>query len=168
MTGDVPWSEWVRLDQVGSGLARTLTADQHARGRVAAALDLAALDRLEAAVQLVPAGRGWRLTGTIGAEAVQTCGVTLEPLPATIDADFHVDLIDEADASPRAAEVELDALDGPDVVQDGRVDLASYVVEHLALALDPWPRKPGAVFEPPAVETEPSPFAVLQQLKPKT
>jgi hypothetical protein len=39
------------------------------------------------------------------------------------------------------------------------------VVEHLALEIDPFPRKPGAEFDyqPPAQEE--SPFAVLKNLK---
>jgi hypothetical protein len=43
--------------------------------------------------------------------------------------------------------------------------VAHYIVEHLALAIDPFPRKPGAEFEftPPAEEE--SPFAVLKKLK---
>jgi hypothetical protein len=40
------------------------------------------------------------------------------------------------------------------------------LVEHLALDLDPFPRKPGAVFEPPPPEGPESPFAVLRVLKP--
>jgi hypothetical protein len=49
-----------------------------------------------------------------------------------------------------------------------RIDPAAYVVEHLALALDPFPRKPGAVFQPPEATPEASLFAVLLELKPRT
>jgi hypothetical protein len=45
------------------------------------------------------------------------------------------------------------------------VDLAAYVVEHLALEIDPFPRSPGAEFEPPAALPESSPFDVLRALK---
>jgi len=44
------------------------------------------------------------------------------------------------------------------------LDLAAYVVEALALALDPFPRKPGAVFVSPAPVGETSPFAALARL----
>ena len=43
--------------------------------------------------------------------------------------------------------------------------LAAYVVEDLALAIDPFPRKPGVEFEAPDAPGEPSPFAVLAKLK---
>jgi len=50
------------------------------------------------------------------------------------------------------------------VLEGDVVDLAAYVVEHLALEIDPFPRKPGAVFTPPEPEEPPSPFAVLKGL----
>jgi hypothetical protein len=39
------------------------------------------------------------------------------------------------------------------------------VIELLALALDPFPRRPDAVFEAPATDAAPSPFSVLAALK---
>ncbi len=60
-----------------------------------------------------------------------------------------------------------DGEDPADVLEGDQIDLAAYVVEHLALEIDPYPRKPDAVFEPPAAEPETSPFAVLLQLKPR-
>ena len=72
----------------------------------------------------------------------------------------------QADRAPQAdKDIEIENPEGPDEIEDGAVDLAAYVVEHLFLALDPYPRKPGAVFEPPAAEAEPSPFDVLKSLK---
>jgi hypothetical protein len=51
------------------------------------------------------------------------------------------------------------------VLDSDAIDLAEYVVEHLALEIDPFPRKPGATFDyaPPAEET--SPFAALKKLQ---
>ena len=169
MTESAVWSERVRLDQIGQGLDRRLTPSEAERARIAEALDLASLDRLEADVELKPSGIGWRLTGRLVADVVQTCGVTLEPLPSQIEADFSVDLAEASSVEPQPREFEADpeAPDGPDVIEDGGVDLAAYVVEHLALEIDPWPRKPGARFEAPEGPVEPSPFDVLRELKPK-
>lgn len=168
MNDDLPWSERVRLDQIGDGVHRELVADEAARKRIARALDLESLERLEARVDLKPAVIGWRLTGALDASVVQACVVTLEPLPAEVSTRFSVDLIEalDAPASDAASEVEIENPDGPDEITDSGVDLAAYVVEHLFLALDPYPRKPGAVFEAPATEAEPSPFDVLKTLKP--
>jgi uncharacterized metal-binding protein YceD (DUF177 family) len=168
----VPWSVPVRLAEIGRGLTRRLEADAPTRARIARALDLQSLDRLEAEVKLSPAAQGFEAKGAIRADLAQTCGVTLEPLPAEIDTEFAVRFAEpeEPKASETAREVVvgLDEEDPPDVVENGVVDLGAYVVEHLALELDPFPRKPDAVFEPPPTEAEPSPFAVLAELKPGT
>jgi hypothetical protein len=50
-------------------------------------------------------------------------------------------------------------------VAGGGVDLAAVLTEQLALALDPFPRKPGARFEAPGTAGELSPFAALARLK---
>ncbi len=166
MSRPLPWSDPVRLNAIGPGIERRLEADTATRGRVAKALDLAELGRLEAELALRPAMIGWRLTGRVRAEAVQTCGLTLEPLPVSVNTPFEVALVEPDHApAPSEAEVEIGLDDdSPDVVE-GAVDLAAYVVEQLALNLDPFPRKPGAVFEPPEGPPETSPFAVLNRLK---
>lgn len=161
------WTDRVRLDQIGQGVKRHLVADDATRARIAGALDLAELSRLEADVDLVPSGGGWRLKGRVLADLVQTCGITLEPLPSRIDSTFQVDLREATDLERNQTEFDIDpdGPDGPDLIEDGGVDLATYVVEQLALAIDPWPRKPGAVFEAPEGPPEPSPFDVLKSLK---
>ena len=169
MNREPEWSERIRLDQIGQGLQRQLTADREVRARLAEALGLADLKDLSADIEIKPAGAGWRLKGTLVADLVQTCGITLEPLPSRVESRFSVDLIEASTFEPDEDDFDADpeAPDGPDVVEDGGVDLAAYVAEHLALAIDPWPRKPGAVFEAPEGPVEPSPFDVLRELKPR-
>lgn len=164
-----PLSEPVRLNQVGLGVERVLTPDDAARLRIAQMLDMVELSSFEAVLSLKPSSTGWTLGGRVKAQVVQACGLTLEPLPSAIDEAFEIALV-EADArSEDDAEIEISLEDdGPDLVEDGVVDLGVYAVEQLALALDPFPRKPGAVFEPPAQPAEASPFAVLKTLKPAT
>lgn len=170
MSDDLDWSDRIRLDQIGAGITRHLEADAAARARIARALDLAELLSLTADLTLQPAGAGWRLKGVIHADVVQTCGVTLEPLSSKVASDLSIDLIEGHEDVDLDVTVDADpdGPDGPDVVTDGGVDLAGYVVEHLALALDPWPRKPGAEFVAPDGPEEPSPFAVLKDLKPRS
>ena len=169
MIEDPPWSERLRLDQIGAGVTRHLLADEGVRARVVEVLDLASLDRLEAELSVKPAGAGWRLDGRVVSDLAQVCGVTLEPLPVHVDERFSVDLVEatEENPVPRVIEADPEAPEGPDWIEDGVIDLGAYALEHLALALDPYPRKPGAEFEPPQTEAEPSPFAVLAQLKAK-
>ena len=161
---DLPFSEPVRLHQIGAGVTRTLTPDAAARARIARALDLTSLDAFEADVNLVPSAAGWTLTGRVRATLAQTCGITLEPLPLEIDDGFSVQLAEPVDEESDEIVITLED-ESPDMVEDGQIDLGQYVVEQLALHLDPFPRKPGAEFVQPPEPAEISPFAVLKQLK---
>ena len=162
---DLPFSEPVRLHQIGAGVRRTLEPDAAARARIAKALDLASLDAFTAEMELLPAPGGWRLSGRVRARLAQTCGITLEPLPAEIDAPFAVSLAEAVEEEPDEIVITLDD-ESPDPIEGGQVDLGQYAVEQLALRLDPFPRKPGAEFVQPPEPTEISPFAVLKQLRP--
>jgi uncharacterized metal-binding protein YceD (DUF177 family) len=164
-TPQLPYSEPVRLHQIGAGVKRTLTPDAAALKRIAKALDLASLDLFEADVDLTPSAAGWTLTGRIRADLAQTCGITLEPLPLRIDDRFTVQLAEPVDEESDEIVITLED-ESPDVVEDGQIDLGQYVVEQLALHLDPFPRKPGAEFVQPPEPAEISPFAVLKQLRP--
>jgi hypothetical protein len=64
--------------------------------------------------------------------------------------------------------VDVDA-DAPDPLVGGTIDLGAAVSEFLTLGLDPYPRKPGAVFEEPhRPDPEDNPFAALRRIEPKT
>ena len=170
MTEGPPWSEVIRLQEVGrSPLRRRLVADEAVRARVAQALALDALGKLEAEVSVSPWLDGAEVEGRWSADYQQTCGVTLEPFDTHGEGEFTVRVVPQGsrNAPEEAEELSIDpeAEDPPDVLEDDRIDLAAYVVEHLALEVDPFPRKPGAVFEPPAPEEPPSPFAVLRRLQ---
>lgn len=165
MTRPNPISEIVRLNEIGTGLARRIKPDGEARMRVARALDLASLDAFVAEVRVEPNRAGWHLSGRVQAQVVQTCGITLEPLPVTIDERFGIDLVEATEPEPdEEVEVNLDD-DAPDVIADARIDLGQYAFEQLALHLDPFPRKPGAVFVQPEEPAEISPFAALKTLR---
>jgi uncharacterized metal-binding protein YceD (DUF177 family) len=173
---DSPWPVTIRLGEVArhataKPLSRRLEADEAARRRIAKTLDLVRLDRLEADLDLSGWFDGARIDGRWRAEIVQTCGVTLEDFPTSLSGEFTVRVVPEgsAHAAPDLHEVEIDleAEEPPDVVESDEIDLGGYVVEHLALEIDPFPRKPGAVFEPPAEPPEASPFAALLKLKDK-
>ena len=104
------------------------------------------------------------------ADAVQTCGLTLEPLPVHVDRKYSVQMVEATEREDADDEGEIDLElddDSPDQIEGGSLDLGQYVVEQLALSLDPFPRKPGAVFEQPKEPGEISPFAVLKSLHSK-
>ncbi|ADL01206.1 YceD family protein [Brevundimonas subvibrioides] len=162
----LPFSEVVRINEIGAGLNRHLVPDDAARARIVKALDLATLSSLEADVSLLPSRAGWTLSGRVTAAAEQVCGITLEPLPVQIDERFSIDLVEASAREPDEVEVEVSLDDdAPDVIEDGRIDLGQYAVEQFSLALDPFPRKPGAEFVQPEEPAEISPFAVLKAFK---
>ena len=162
----LPFSEVVRVNELGAGLERHLVPDADAMKRIVKALDLASLSAFEADLKITPAHVGWTLSGRITATLEQVCGITLEPLPVQVDERFSVDLVEAAE--PEADEIEIGIDDeSPDVIEDGRIDLGQYAVEQLALQLDPFPRKPGAEFVQPEEPAEISPFAVLKAFKPR-
>ncbi len=164
----LPYSDPVRLHQIGAGLSRRLEPDAEARQRIARALNLKSLDSFEVDLEVTATVSGWRLTGRVVADAVQSCVLTLEPLPVHIDERFEINLVEALDTPPSdEGEIDLELDDNsPDVVENGQIDLGQYAVEQLALHLDPYPRKEGAVFEQPPEPGEISPFGVLRTLKP--
>jgi hypothetical protein len=178
------------VDVPEEGLELFVTADEKERAALAEADGLLALHRLEAKLKVIREGRGGlRVTGELAADLRQTCVVTLEEFDARLVEPVDVSFAPEpSPAAPALAErmsrrrretapeepkeprgsrhiCDLDE-DAPDPLVDGRIDLGAIVAEFLALALDPYPRKPGAQFAPPeGVEEAParvSPFAKLR------
>ncbi len=162
-----PWSAR-HVGQAGSEVA--LTAEPAERDALAREFGLASIDRLEARLRMEGRPDRVRVTGRVTADVVQTCVVTLEPFPARVDAAVDVTFRERSDKEARweeeraVSEVEAD-LDAPDDLVDGTIDLGQVASEFLALALDPYPRKPGAELETDrAGEVETSPFAALKGL----
>jgi len=126
---------------------------------------LLALDRLEAALRLEwAAGPLLRLEATLSAEVVQECVVTLEPVRSRVEDRFALHY------GPRAAASDVMLREDEEVLEpivDGRIDLGEAVAQQLSLAIDPFPRAPGA-----AAPTAPgagiaSPFAALAKWRKK-
>jgi hypothetical protein len=166
-----PWGAPVRLRELARGpLAVRLEPDAAARAGLARELGLESLPALSARLTIRPWLDGAEVAGRFDAVVEQLCSVSLEPFEQPLAGEIEVRLA-PADsphaAGPAAAEVENDpaAPDPPDVLAGDEIDLAAIVAEHLALEIDPFPRKPGAVFDyaPPPEET--SPFAALKKLK---
>lgn len=167
----LPYSEPLRLHHIGAGLTRELTPDADAIKRIMKALDLQALENFTTTITLTPTVSGWKMEGRVVADAVQSCGLTLEPIPVRVNRKFYVNLIEAPERDEKEdedAEIDIELDDStPDELEDGRMDLGEYAVEQLSLSLDPFPRKPGAVFEQPPEPVEISPFAVLKGLQNK-
>jgi uncharacterized metal-binding protein YceD (DUF177 family) len=165
------WDRPLKLHELAHGPVRlSLEAGPEARADIAKRLGLMSLPALKAEVTVRPWLDGAELVGRFEAVVEQTCGVTLEAFEQAVQGEIEVRVVPAG--SPHAAsaeggdlELDPDAPDAPDVLPGEAVDVAAYVVEHLALELDPFPRKPGATFDYEAPEAETSPFAALKQLK---
>ena len=162
------WRETVRLSELARGpVERRLSPDAAQLPAIARTIGVDALKGLTAEVTVSPWMDGAEVRGDLTAEVVQTCGVTLDPLEETVAGVFTVRVLPAGSPNLPSddGEIDLDADDPPDSLEGEEIDLAHYVVEHLTLEIDPFPRKPGVLFEPPAAEEETSPFAVLKRLK---
>jgi uncharacterized metal-binding protein YceD (DUF177 family) len=167
----LPWHVPVALDEVPEeGQHFDLAADAETCAAVARIAGLRDLPRLEASFDVSRHGRvGLHVAGRVSATVGQTCVVTLEPLANEVTED--IDLLFEP---PPAVTEEAAEADTPDrsldnetePLLDGKIDLGALATEFLILGLDPYPRKPGAIFQPPAeAHPDESPFAALGALK---
>ncbi len=167
------WEHKVRFDTARKGLQVTLTADADRLRLIAENFGMTSLEALSAVVTTRET-KGIKplvhIHVDLKGEVTQECGVTLEPFSHAISSRLDVDCIQAADVEDEVAEIgeaelRLDDLDDPDVIESGQIDLGLYVIEALGDAYDPFARKPGAVFEDIIAEPEPSPFAALAALK---
>jgi hypothetical protein len=163
----------VRLSELGAGeFELTFEPGEAERKLIADRVGLAGLNAYSGRFRVAPWFDGVQIHGVWLAEIVQVCGVSLDRFETPLNCSFRVRLAppDSLYAGPADPEVVVDPLaeDPPDRLEADQVDLAGYVLEHLSLELDPFPRKPGAVFEPPDNGGVISPFAALQALKPRS
>jgi uncharacterized metal-binding protein YceD (DUF177 family) len=166
-----PWSKPVLLHELGRGaLTLTLEPDAAERAKVAKGLGLQSLPSLSARLTLKPWMDGVEITGRFEAVVEQICAVSLDAFEQPITGDIDLHAVPEGSPhAPQAAGGEVDydpeAPDPPDVLSGEAIDVAGYVVEHLALEIDPFARKPGVEFEYTPPDEEESPFAVLKKLQ---
>lgn len=170
-----PWRVPVTVEQIpDTGLHRDLKADEAIRHAIAAVGDLREVLSAEASFDVTPKSGGrYEVVGRVRARIGQTCVVTLEPMESDIDEPVDLtfvppdqipemaSLVDEAERS------DGDTPDPPEAIENGVIDLGRVATDALYLAVDPYPRKPDAVFEPvvEVVDPEDHPFAALKALK---
>jgi uncharacterized metal-binding protein YceD (DUF177 family) len=164
------WSVPLAVSEVPeTGRHFDLVADEQTRAAIAKLAGVRALPRLSASFDVTPHGRGGlSVVGRVSATVGQTCVVTLEPLENAIDEAIDLVFAPAATLSVagHAEEVEAPAEDAPEPLVGGHIDLGAITTEFLILGIDPYPRKPDAVFEAPtAGDDSAHPFAALAALK---
>jgi uncharacterized metal-binding protein YceD (DUF177 family) len=170
-----PWRVPVVVAQIpDTGLHRDIEADRTARAAMAELAGLREILSAKASLDVTPRGEGrFHVAGRVRARVGQTCVVTLDPIENDIDEE--VDLIfappeqipDLADLVDETVEADAEIPDPPEPIENGVIDLGRLATDALFLAIDPYPRRSDAVFEPPveAVDPEAHPFAALKALK---
>lgn len=164
MTPDTvgPLSRPVAVERaLKAGQEVVVEASPEEREALARDFGLPAIHSLVGRFRLAGSLHRLQVTGTVQAAIAQTCVVTLDPFDSTMREEVDVDFAaPDAFAGTAAEDAEI-----PDPIVNGRVDLGSLTAEFLALGLDPYPRKPGVAFEPPAGDAPETPFSRLKSLK---
>ena len=170
-----PWSIPVVVAQIpDTGLHREFEAGPATRAAMAEVAGLREILSARAWLDVTPRGGGRvQVAGRVQAKVGQTCVVSLEPIEN--DIDEAIDLIfappeqipELASLVDEAIESEVEIPDPPEPIENGVIDLGRVATDALFLAVDPYPRKPDAVFEPPVVPEDPEdhPFAALKALQ---
>jgi len=169
MSLDKLWSFPVRAEDIpADGAHFALEADAIVRAAVARATEILEISRLTAEFDLSRQGRNTvRVVGAVSASVRQTCVVTLEPMTNEIAEPIDLTFAPSSNPATSGAEhaggVEQES---SEPLVDGAVDLGAIAAEALVLGIDPYPRKPDAVFAAPATEDSGAhPFAALAALK---
>jgi len=152
-------------------LTEVLEASPAERAAVARRLGIPAVDRLVAELTVKNlGGRLFRVEGRWDAAVQQACVVTLEPVPAALGGPLQASYAAGGRAQG-SGEVEFDpeAEDPAETLPAEGIDLGELVVQELAVALDPYPRAPGAEIPAdlrlPEGDEARGPFAALKALR---
>lgn len=162
-----------RLPQ--KGMPVVIEADAKQRARLAEEHGLVSVGRYRADLLVTSWKRnGVKVLGTVEADIVQECVVTLEPLESRISEDVSAVFLPEDSKLGRlgfhgGGEILLDAEgpDSPETFCGDTIDVGALAEEFFELAIDPYPRRPGANLDLAADDADPavSPFAGLSSLK---
>jgi hypothetical protein len=145
---------------------------------LAVRLGLLALERLEAEAVLTPAAseNGIHLAVDWVADVVQSCVVSLEPVASRLNDSFGLlyapaqEPREFADVKRNEVQIDIDGRDPPEPLIGDRIDVGEAIAEQLALALDVYPRRPGAsilteyVIGQEDTDARQMPFATLAEL----
>ncbi|NVN86497.1 MAG: DUF177 domain-containing protein [Rhodopseudomonas sp.] len=170
---DNPWSVAVTVMQIPeTGLHREIEAGPGERDAMAALGGLQKVMAAKATLDLTPVGEGRvRVQGGVKARVCQTCVVTLDPVENEVDEAIDLIFAPASQIRELAESIddgsEAETADPPEPIVKGIIDIGRLATDALFLGLDPYPRKPDAVFEPIVEPVNPDehPFAALKALK---
>jgi uncharacterized metal-binding protein YceD (DUF177 family) len=162
---DTEFSRPVKAGHIhGAPQSYELVADEAVRTALAERFHLPAIAALQGQFTL-----SHDRSGVIAAQlqmrarVTQLCVITLEPFEADIEERVELRFVPAARLEEEE-ELAPESLEGPDEIpyENDVIDLGEALAEQLALALDPYPRKPGAELPAEATDGDASPFAALK------
>lgn len=162
-----PISLPVRMDDIPpSGLELRLSPTESERAALAKFLEIPAVPVLAAQFKLLRKGHRVSVDGEIAGEVVRTCVVSLDEFSMPLKEVISLVFDEKVDPNAELSEEDSDA---PEPLIDGVIDIGALVCEFAALGLDPYPKKPGAVFSfHDKGDVDENPFAALSSLKSKS
>ncbi len=172
-----PWRVPVAIAQIPeTGLHRDIEADQAIRHAIADIGGLREVLSAQASFDVTPKSGGrFHVSGQVRARVGQTCVVTLDPMESDIDEEIDL-IFAPPEQIPQMAAL-VDEAEHATVrrrIRRSRSRTESSISAGLPPTrcisrVDPYPRKPDAVFEPLVEATDPEdhPFAALKALKVK-
>lgn len=127
------------------GTAVDLVASEAERAALTKRFGLVRIDRMEARIELVREAAGASATGRLTGEIVQSCAVSGEDLPVSIDEPVNLKFVPAGAASAPDEEIELEADELDEIEFTGsQFDLGEALAQTLALAIDPYAVGPDA------------------------
>jgi hypothetical protein len=149
------------LDRLGrAGVTVEVTADAAELAAIAVRLGIPAVTALTCRFHLSRASDDPSIIvaeADLDAVVVQTCVVTLEPFEAPLREPFRLRFVPAGQES-----LDDDPESDDEVPYEGAaLDLGEAAVEQIALALDPFPRRPDAILPDLGPEPAAGPFAAL-------
>lgn len=162
MTGEVPeLSRPFAVAKVGAGTQVVVEAQPEECVALAARMGVPAIHGLTCRFELRRDGAEMvAAAGLLRARLSQVCVVSLEAFESELVERFAIRFVPAGQES-EALDIEAD----DEIVYEGEViDLGEAASEQLALALDPFPRRPGAEMPVESATPDASPFASLGRL----
>ena len=153
----------VSLDRIGpNGLDLSVEATAVECAALAERMKLPAVHAVSCTFHLIREGRDAVLVrGHLQARVTQPCVVSLEDFEAAVEEVFQVRFVPAGEESD-----DVDPESDDEIPYEGNlIDLGEAAAEQLGLALDPYPRMPGADLAEPEAEAKPHPFAALSGLR---
>jgi uncharacterized metal-binding protein YceD (DUF177 family) len=166
------FSRRIPVSRIGAaGTEQVIEANAAELRALSERLQLPAIASLFCRFHLQPPLRGHiAAEAELRAELTQICVVTLDPFESTVAERFALRFVPEGSEKD-----DMDPETPDEVPYDGdTIDIGEAAAEQLALALDPYPRKPGVALPQEAEPQEagetsssdkPNPFAALARLR---